>query len=90
MCGRYSITTALGDLWTRFPLRDENLAYQARFNIAPTDPVLAVIDEDDRGTGAQPHGEMLKWGLVPFNAKDAKSGPRVLMILPRFTIILQH
>ncbi len=78
MCGRYSITTALGDLWTRFPLRDENLAYQARFNIAPTDPVLAVIDEGDRGTGPQPHGEMLKWGLVPFNAKDAKSGARLI------------
>ena len=80
MCGRYSITTALGDLWTRFPLRDENLAYQARFNIAPVDPVLTVIDEGDRGAGQQPHGEMLKWGLVPYNAKDAKSGAQLINV----------
>ena len=79
MCGRYSITSSLGDLWARFPLHNEDLAYQARFNIAPTDPVLAVIDEGARGDGRQqPHGEMLRWGLVPYHAKDAKAAAKLI------------
>ena len=78
MCGRCSITSTLGDLWGRFPLRDEDLAYQARFNIAPTDAVLVVIDEGSRGAGEQPHGEMVTWGLVPFSAKGTKGGGRLI------------
>ncbi len=79
MCGRYSITSTLGDLWARFPIRNEDLAYQARFNIAPTDPVLAVINEGDRGSGLQePHAEMLRWGLVPHDAEGTRGAARLI------------
>ena len=43
----------------------------ARYNIAPTQDVLVVIDN---GATKQRRGEMMRWGLVPFWAKDAKIG----------------
>lgn len=66
VCGRYSL--ALGDpvgLRARFPL-GEALEIPRRFNVAPGDEVLAVID-----SSSGPHGEMLRWGLVPHWARKA-------------------
>jgi putative SOS response-associated peptidase YedK len=78
MCGRYSIVSTLGELWARYSLRNEDMEYQARFNIAPTNRVLTVVDEGNHGSDEQPHGEMLRWGLVPFTAKDMKGGPPLI------------
>lgn len=43
----------------------------ARYNIAPTRDVLAVIYDADAKFR---RGEMSRWGLVPFWAKDIKVG----------------
>ena len=69
MCGRYTLATPdLGALRTRFGLR-ESLAVRRRFNVAPGDDVLAVVQ---RGEEATPEGALLRWGLVPFWAADPK------------------
>lgn len=74
MCGRYSLAapdpTALR---ARFPL-GESVAIRPRFNIAPTDDVLAVTT--DR-SGA-PRGELLRWGLIPGWADSPKLGQKMI------------
>ena len=68
MCGRYTLASPdLGQLRTRFAL-SESLALRPRFNVAPSDDVLAVIRHDD--DDAEAEGAFLRWGLVPFWAGD--------------------
>jgi putative SOS response-associated peptidase YedK len=68
MCGRYTLaTTTPADLRTRFPV-GESIEIATRYNVAPGDDVLCVTTDKE---GA-PRGELLRWGLVPFWAKDTK------------------
>ena len=69
MCGRYTLATPdLGQLRARWPL-PESLQIQRRYNVAPGDDVLAVVQRRD---DAAPEGTLLRWGLVPFWASDPK------------------
>ncbi len=72
MCGRFTLTIDVERLLERFPFDVGPLAYQPRFNIAPTQQVLVY--------GAQgPHNaEYMRWGLVPFWAKDLSLGHRMI------------
>jgi putative SOS response-associated peptidase YedK len=68
MCGRYTLaTTTPADLRNRFPV-GESIEIATRYNVAPGDDVLCVTTDKE---GA-PRGELLRWGLVPFWAKDTK------------------
>ena len=68
MCGRYSLAGGdLKQLRARFPI-GEGVEVRRRFNVAPTDEVLAVTTTRD-GT---PRGEELRWGLVPAWSKDSR------------------
>jgi putative SOS response-associated peptidase YedK len=68
MCGRYTLASPdLGGLQRRLGLR-ETLEVRPRFNVAPGDDVLAVIQRDE--DGAEAEGTFLRWGLVPFWASD--------------------
>ena len=74
MCGRYSLATpAANDLRSRFAL-DESLEVRQRFNVAPGDDVVAVTTTKE----GEPRGELLRWGLVPFWAKDVKVGYKMI------------
>ena len=69
MCGRYTLATPdLGQLRARWPL-SESLQIQRRYNVAPGDDVLAVVQ---RGDDAAPEGMLLRWGLVPHWASDPR------------------
>lgn len=68
MCGRFTLSASAQRLQEFFPLY-EFPAYAARFNIAPTQDVLAVRQESETGT---PHPVWLRWGLIPFWAEDKK------------------
>ena len=76
MCGRYSLSSPDADLLSRrFSLREGTTAdEEPRFNIAPTDPVLAVRRADD---GVNELGT-LRWGLVPGRWAE-KGGGRPLI-----------
>ncbi len=70
MCGRYVIAQDV-DAYARFFGVDEirNEMLQANYNVAPTDPVYAIVDHEDRrllGT--------FRWGLIPFWAKSLTGG----------------
>lgn len=72
MCGRYSLTTPLESVTNLFGFGERpNLA--PRYNIAPTQDVLAVV-----GDGETVHGVMMRWGLVPSWAKDIDIGVRMI------------
>jgi putative SOS response-associated peptidase YedK len=74
VCGRYSLTAQdPSGLRQRFPL-GETVPIEPRYNVAPSDDVVAVTTDRE---GA-PRGELLRWGLVPHWAKDAKIGPRLI------------
>jgi putative SOS response-associated peptidase YedK len=76
VCGRFTQTLKRDDLVTIFPragsLSDDERLYE-RFNVAPTDPVLSVITRD----GEERMGP-LRWGLIPFWAKDTKIGAKLI------------
>jgi putative SOS response-associated peptidase YedK len=74
MCGRYSLATpAQNDLRGRFGL-SESLEVRQRFNVAPGDAVVAVTTSKE----GEARGELLRWGLVPFWAKDVKVGYKMI------------
>src|SRR5687768_11793682 len=57
----------------RFGLGEE-IEVRQRFNVAPTDEVVAVTTTKE---GA-PRGDLLRWGLVPFWSKDPSSGAKMI------------
>ena len=76
MCGRYTLTNPdPAGLRARFDILESADAVGAdgpRYNIAPTDPVLAVRrrEDGDRDLGR------LRWGLVPGRWAEKASGGR--------------
>ena len=71
MCGRYTLIADLGDLAQRFEFDGSDFSYDTGYNIAPTESVLTVRNLDGR------EGALMKWGLIPFWAKDPKIGARM-------------
>jgi putative SOS response-associated peptidase YedK len=67
MCGRFTLTVGAQRLQEIFPLF-EVPEFTPRFNVAPTQQILAVRQEE----GARPRGAFLRWGLIPSWAKDKK------------------
>jgi putative SOS response-associated peptidase YedK len=70
MCGRYFLDTLPELLAGQFRVH-KHPVYQAHWNIAPTQPILAVrLHGGDRAWAS------LRWGLVPHWAKDLSIGAR--------------
>ena len=69
MCGRFTLHTSAGELVRVFQLIKPPTNLANRWNIAPTQQVLAVRQSSD---GREP--VWMRWGLIPSWAKDAKIG----------------
>jgi putative SOS response-associated peptidase YedK len=73
MCGRYAIVlVGDGTLQRRFSLEELLDEPQARYNAAPTQTLPVIV-----GDGAN-NLTMMKWGLIPFWAKDPAIGSRMI------------
>ena len=72
MCGRFSLASEPSALFEEFGLHPP-AAWGPRYNIAPTQDVL-VIAADARGARMG----ILRWGLVPAGAPDARGGARMI------------
>ena len=72
MCGRYSLIADLGELARRFEFDGDWDDFDRRYNIAPTQNVLTVVGGDRR------RGGYMRWGLIPFWAKDKSIGSRMI------------
>jgi putative SOS response-associated peptidase YedK len=70
MCGRYRLTSKERYLRDHFGLEGE-VSWTPRWNIAPTqqDPVVRRDRKEPKRSFA-----LLRWGLIPFWAKDASIG----------------
>jgi putative SOS response-associated peptidase YedK len=68
MCGRFTLATPdPSQIRARFPI-GERLEVRRRYNVAPGDDVLAVVNRLQSG----PEGALLRWGLVPHWASDPR------------------
>lgn len=73
MCGRFALTASADKLENRFKLKmTRPFAVRPRFNIAPSQPVLAVVEDPVRKF------EIMQWGLVPSWSKDPFSLRRMI------------
>ena len=72
MCGRFTLHHSTEDVAERFAVEQTLLELQPRFNIAPSQPVAAVIQQESRVM------QELKWGLVPSWARDPAIGNRLI------------
>ncbi len=72
MCGRFTLSTDLDELqieFSGFTFPDD---VPPRFNIAPSQEIFAIRNIKDKVV------DLLRWGLVPFWAKDPKIGNRMI------------
>ena len=72
MCGRFTLHHSVPELVSRFSVEQTFLDLPPRYNIAPSQPVAVVIQRQQR--------QLLefRWGLVPFWAKAAAIGNRLI------------
>lgn len=73
MCGRYTNTAGPEELNDRFKVPVIGASGMRRFNVAPTEEVLAIVSPQ-----GEPEARMLRWGLIPPWAKDLKGGVRMI------------
>ena len=66
MCGRYAATLPPEMMVELFRLLN-TLDYPPRFNIKPTEPIVAIWEQQGRRTG-----QLVRWGFVPNWAKDPR------------------
>jgi len=73
VCGRYTNTGGPEELNDRFRVPITGTAGTRRFNIAPTEEVLAIV-----APKGEPEARLLRWGLIPPWAKDLKGAARMI------------
>ncbi|WP_426446255.1 SOS response-associated peptidase [Paenibacillus sp. S-38] len=71
MCGRFTLTVSPEVILEHFDIAGGLEEYHPRYNVAPGQQVWAVVQD-----GQASRIRSLKWGLVPFWAKDPKIGYR--------------
>lgn len=72
MCGRFTLTVDPAELQVAFGDYVFPTKFAPRFNIAPSQPVLA-IPNDEKNTA-----DFFIWGLIPMWAKDPSIGNRLI------------
>src|SRR5215510_4969909 len=72
MCGRFTLTVNPSDLQETFSDFTFSAKFAPRFNIAPSQPVLAIPNDDKR------KADFFIWGLIPMWAKDPSIGSRLI------------
>ncbi len=76
MCGRFSLTD-IDSIFSRFGViisKDINKKITPHYNIAPTQKIPVIYKD----TNQQNKIEFMKWGLIPFWAKDPKIGHKMI------------
>src|SRR5262245_9708856 len=74
MCGRFSRSSPPAVIAEELGVSvDPDLLAGPRFNVCPSEDVLVVARGAD-----EPRIGLMRWGLVPWFARDAKSGPRAI------------
>jgi len=72
MCGRFTLTIDPAELQDAFDDYTFPQLFAPRFNIAPTQPVLAIPNNGEKRAG------FFTWGLIPSWAKNPSIGNRLI------------
>jgi putative SOS response-associated peptidase YedK len=73
MCGRYVVNTTKTILKKKFKVKSVPDVKLERYNIAPTQEIIAV-----RSIKGEREIALLRWGLIPYWAKEAEIGNRMI------------
>jgi len=73
MCGRFAFFSP-GEATAALFGASDSIAVEPRYNIAPTQSIAAIRNCEEGGRKLT----MLRWGLVPFWAKDPSIGSRMI------------
>jgi putative SOS response-associated peptidase YedK len=73
MCGRYTNTAGVQELNERFKVPFPGEQGTRRYNIAPTEEVLAIVSPK-----GEPEARLLRWGLIPPWASDVKAAYKMI------------
>ena len=69
MCGRFSLTVEIKDLFTYFNIQNGYIDYQPNFNISPGQKIPVIT-----GTYDKRRLSLMRWGLIPSWAKVPSVG----------------
>ena len=72
MCGRFTLAVEDGELQAEFEGIDFPTQFAPRYNIAPSQPVLAIPNDGKH------KADFFLWGLIPSWAKDPSIGNRLI------------
>ncbi len=78
MCGRYTLTAPAEVIGRLFDLGELPPLGPPRYNIAPSQPIPAVTSGGRPDEAPARQLRLLRWGLVPFWAKDTSIGSRLI------------
>jgi putative SOS response-associated peptidase YedK len=74
MCGRYRLSRRKQVLAEHFDTDFDDLEWEPRFNVAPTQPVPVLR----LGNSGAISASLMRWGLIPSWSKDPKVGARTI------------
>ncbi len=80
MCGRFSLTAKPDDVREAFGLVELE-GFPARYNIAPTQPILVIVASDRREPGSnlpERQAMLVRWGFMPSWVKDPRDFPLLI------------
>ena len=73
MCGRYAYLLPPEAMAELFKTLNELVDYPPRYNIAPTQPIVTILERQGRRTA-----ELFRWGFVPGWVKDPQQWPLLI------------
>jgi putative SOS response-associated peptidase YedK len=73
VCGRYTNTAGVEELNDRFKVPIASAVGTRRYNIAPTEEVLAIV-----APKGEPETRLLRWGLIPSWATEARGAQKMI------------
>ncbi len=99
MCGRFALTASPDQVRETFSLMELE-HFPARYNLAPTQPILAIIAGEKRAKGSNlpdRRALLLRWGLIPGWVKNPADFPLLInarsesaIRKPSFTAAMRH
>ena len=73
MCGRFTLFHSIQDIAKTFHVEvPTSMEATARYNVAPTQDVVAIMNDDPI------HLTQVRWGLIPASAKEESIGSRMI------------
>jgi len=73
MCGRFALYSSLPEIVEAFQVQAVRFDLAPSYNVAPTQEVAVVVRREEENIL-----EKMRWGLIPFWAKDPSIGSRMI------------